>query len=119
MNEGKLPIQYLGVPLLSKRLTATDCDVLVFKIAGRIDSWLAQNLSFAGRLQLVSYILLSMRVYWAKVFILPKNVIFLLQQKFNHFLWGEKDTKAHARVSWEKLCNSKREGGLGIKNLEV
>jgi hypothetical protein len=119
MNEGKLPIQYLGVPLLSKRLTATDCDVLVSKIAGRIDSWLARNMSFAGRLQLVSSVLLSMQVYWAKVFILPKRVIFLLQQKFNRFLWGGKDTKAHAKVSWEKLCNPKREGRLSIKNLDV
>jgi hypothetical protein len=38
MHEGKLPIRYLGVPLLSKRLTAADCDVLVSKIAGQIDS---------------------------------------------------------------------------------
>jgi hypothetical protein len=60
-----------------------------------------------------------MQVYWAKVFILPKRVIFLLQQKFNRFLWGGKDNKAHAKVSWDKLCNPKRGGGLGIKNLEV
>jgi len=63
MHEGKLPIRYLGVSLLSKRLTATDCDVLVSKIAGRIDSWLARNLSFARRLQLVSFVLLSIQIY--------------------------------------------------------
>jgi hypothetical protein len=34
-------------------------------------------------------------------------------------LWGGKDTKSHVKVSWDKLCNPKREGGLGIKNLEV
>jgi len=111
MHEGKLPIQYLGVPLLSKWLTAADCDVLVSKIVGRIDSWLARNLSFAGRLQLVSSVLLGIQVYWAKVFILPKRVIFLLQPKFNCFLWGGKDTKVHAKVSWGKLCNPKREMG--------
>jgi hypothetical protein len=118
MHERKLPIQYLGVPLLSKRLTATDCDVLVSKIASCIDSWLARNLSFAGRLQLVSSVFLSIQVYWAKVFILPKMVIFL-QQKFKGFLWGGKDTKAHAKVSREKLYNPKCEGGLGIKIQEV
>jgi hypothetical protein len=62
MHERKLPIRYLGVPLLSKQLTATDCDVLVPKIAGRIDSWLARNLSFTERLQLVSSVLLCMQV---------------------------------------------------------
>jgi hypothetical protein len=60
-----------------------------------------------------------MQVYWAKVFILPKRVTFLLQQKFNPFLCGGKDTKMHAKVSKDKLCDPKREGGLGIKNLEV
>jgi len=59
MHEGKLPIRYLGVPIFSKRLTTADCDILVSKIAGCIDSWLARNLSFAGRLQLVSSVLLS------------------------------------------------------------
>jgi hypothetical protein len=119
MHEGKLPIRYLGVPIFSKRLTTADCDILVSKIAGCIDSWLARNLSFAGRLQLVSSVLLSIQVYWAKVFIFPKRVIFLFQHKFNRFLWGGKDSKTHAKVSWDKLCNLKREGGLGIKNLEV
>jgi hypothetical protein len=64
----------------------------VSKITARIDSWLAQNLSFAGRLQLLSSVLLSLQVYWAKVFILPKNIISLLERKFNRFLWMGKDS---------------------------
>jgi hypothetical protein len=28
-------------------------------------------------------------------------------------------SKAHAKVSWDKICVLKREGGLGIKNIEV
>jgi hypothetical protein len=109
MNEGKLPIHYLGVPLISKRLTAAGCDALVSKIAGRIDSWLSRSLSFAGRLQLISSVLLSLQIYLAKVFILPKRILFLLQQKFNRFLWGGKDSKAQAKVSWDKICAPKRE----------
>jgi hypothetical protein len=83
MQEGKLPIRYLGVPLISKRLSAANCDSLVSKIVGRIDSWLVKNLSFVGSLQLVSSVLLSLQVYWAKVLILPKRVMFLIQQKCN------------------------------------
>jgi hypothetical protein len=29
------------------------------------------------------------------------------------------DVKAKAKVSWEKICVPKKEGGLGIKRLEV
>jgi len=99
MQEGVLPVRYLGVPLISKRLTAGDCDALVSKITARIDSWLARNLSFAGRLQLLSSVLLSLQVYWTKVFILPKKIIHMLEQKFNRFLWIGKDSKAHAKVA--------------------
>jgi hypothetical protein len=50
MNEGTFPVRYLGVPLISRRLLASDCSVLVDKITTRIDSWLSRHLSFAGRL---------------------------------------------------------------------
>lgn len=52
MSEGVL-VRYLGVPLITKRLTSMDCASLVAKITTRIDSWLVKKLSFAGRLQLL------------------------------------------------------------------
>jgi hypothetical protein len=72
MSEGTLPVRYLGVPLITKRLSAVDCDSLVNKITTRINSWLVKNLSFAGRLQLISSILCSFHVFWSRVFILPQ-----------------------------------------------
>jgi hypothetical protein len=117
MPEGSLPVRYLGVPLITKRLSAMDCDALVAKIAGRIDSWLVRHLSFARRLQLISSILFSLQVFWARVFILPKKVIRLIEQKFNRFLWSGKDTKAKAKVAWDKVCFPKSEGVLGLGNL--
>jgi hypothetical protein len=119
MPEGSLPVRYLGVPLITKRLSALDCDALVAKVAGRIDSWLVRHLSFAGRLQLITSVLFSLQVFWARVFILPKKVIRMLEQKFNRFLWCGNDSKAKAKVSWDRLCVPKTEGGLGIKRLEV
>jgi len=75
MPEGTLPVRYLGVPLI----TSADCESLVARITSRIDSWLVRNLSFADRLQLLSSILLSLQVFWAKVFILPKKIIKLFE----------------------------------------
>jgi hypothetical protein len=86
-----------------------DCDSLVNKITAQVDSWLVKKLSFAGRLQLISSILLSMQVFWDKVFILPKKVIRLIEQKLNRFLWSGRDTKARAKVAWSKLCVPKQE----------
>jgi hypothetical protein len=47
MKEGVLPVRYLGVPLISSRLSAEDCRMLLEKISRRIDSWTSKNLSFA------------------------------------------------------------------------
>jgi hypothetical protein len=46
MGEGHLSVRYLGVPLISSKLSAVDCKVLLDKIAGRIDSWSSRKLSF-------------------------------------------------------------------------
>jgi hypothetical protein len=120
MNEGLFPVRYLGVPLISSRLSATDCGALITRITGRIDSWLSRNLSFAGRLQLISYVLYSLQVYWSSIFILPKRVIKDIEQKFNRFLWnGNIAGGAKAKVSWTDVCLPKKEGGLGLKRLDI
>ena len=60
--EGKLLVRYLGVPLISFRLFSAVCGVLLERITRRIDSWLDRNLSYAGRLQLLSSLLYSLQV---------------------------------------------------------
>jgi len=48
MQEGVLPVRYLGVPQISSRLTAADCQALIMKITSRIDSWISKRLTFTG-----------------------------------------------------------------------
>jgi hypothetical protein len=62
---------------------------------------------------------LACKCFWARVFILPKKVIQLLEQKFNRFLWSGSDVKSKAKVYWKNLCFPKKEGGLGIKRVDV
>jgi hypothetical protein len=120
MSEGHFPVRYLGVPLISTRLSSSDCQVLLEKITSRIDSWTSKFLSYAGRLQLLSSILYSLQVFWTGVFILPKQIIRAIEQKFNRFLWNGKEVgSARAKVAWSAVCCPKKEGGLGLKNLEV
>jgi hypothetical protein len=64
MREGKLLAWYLGVPLVSTRLSSVDCAALVEKIIGRIDPWIAKKLSFADRIHLLTSILYNIQVYW-------------------------------------------------------
>jgi hypothetical protein len=94
MGVGVLPVRYLGIPLSSKKLSAGDCDILIQKNSGRIDSWLSKHLiTFAGRLQLISSVLYSIQMYWTSVFILPKRL--------------SKSNKFSRCATWEEIRNKK------------
>ncbi|GJR25236.1 hypothetical protein Tco_1101468 [Tanacetum coccineum] len=49
-EEGKLPVKYLGVPLVSSRLMIRDCNELIDRVQIRIQDWKNKSLSIAGRL---------------------------------------------------------------------
>ncbi|KAL0286732.1 UNVERIFIED_CONTAM: hypothetical protein Sradi_7141400 [Sesamum radiatum] len=67
-QEGSLPIKYLGIPLTSSRLTIADCRPLIDKVDTRLAGWNHQNLSYAGRIQLIKSVLSTLHTYWASVF---------------------------------------------------
>lgn len=115
-KEGKLPVKYLGLPLVSTRLTKEHCHDLVTRIAARILNWTAKSLSYAGRLQLVKSVLTSMHIYWTSIFTLPKSVITEVEKMCRSFLWhGIDKGKKGGMVAWSMVCQSKVCGGLGIK----
>ncbi|XP_058217387.1 uncharacterized protein LOC131328462 [Rhododendron vialii] len=52
-QEGSLPVRYLGVPLLSTKLKAIDCQRLVDSITTKTKCWTNRDLTYAGRVQLI------------------------------------------------------------------
>ncbi|GJZ33992.1 RNA-directed DNA polymerase, eukaryota, reverse transcriptase zinc-binding domain protein [Tanacetum coccineum] len=93
---GSLHVSYLGVPLITKHLTFTDCKGLIDKVK------------------------IKMQVYWASMFILPKSVIKDINKLLKGFLWCQGNlSKGKAKVAWKQVCKPKDEGGLGIKDLST
>ncbi|GJV34630.1 RNA-directed DNA polymerase, eukaryota, reverse transcriptase zinc-binding domain protein [Tanacetum coccineum] len=90
-KEGKLPVRYLGVPLVTKKIGANDCKQLDY----------ACLLGFS--------------------FLLPKGVIMILETiKKRNSLWNIGDSgKGRAKVAWIDVCKPKDQGGLGFKSLEL
>ncbi|GJS94754.1 RNA-directed DNA polymerase, eukaryota, reverse transcriptase zinc-binding domain protein [Tanacetum coccineum] len=64
---GKLPVRYLGVPLITKKVNATDCKPLIDKVKNRVLDWRNKALSYSGRLQLISSVLRELTKGKAKV----------------------------------------------------
>ncbi|GJT92150.1 RNA-directed DNA polymerase, eukaryota, reverse transcriptase zinc-binding domain protein [Tanacetum coccineum] len=99
-REGVLPVRYLGVPLTAKKLSIADCLVLTEK--------------------LVAYVLSSLHVYWASMFILPVSVCNNIDKLLKNFVWSKTDSsKGIASVAWKDVCRPKKQGGLGLKSLRV
>ncbi|KAL2230752.1 UNVERIFIED_CONTAM: hypothetical protein Sindi_1669600 [Sesamum indicum] len=96
-QEGVLPMRYLGLPLLSSRLTVADCSPLLLKIDKRIAGWEGMALSYAGRVQIIKSVLLSLSLYWATAFILPKKVINEIEKRLRTFLWKGTTNSGYAK----------------------
>ncbi|GJX34832.1 hypothetical protein Tco_0246389 [Tanacetum coccineum] len=97
-EEGKLPIKYLGVPLVPSRLLYRDCMELMEKVKRRINDWKNKSISLTRRAQLIHSVLGST----------------------HGFLWCQCEMRrGKAKVAWEDVCLPRKEGGLDIRQLEV
>nr|ABV21212.1 Ty1_Copia-element protein [Arabidopsis thaliana] len=111
-----LPIRYLGLPLMSRKLKISEFEPLVVKIKAKLNFWAVKSLSFAGRLQLLSSVISGIVVFWMSTFRLPKGCIREIESMCARFLWsGGTDEHHKAKVSWSTVCLPKAEGGLGVR----
>ncbi|GJW15974.1 RNA-directed DNA polymerase, eukaryota, reverse transcriptase zinc-binding domain protein [Tanacetum coccineum] len=116
----KLPVRYLGVPLITKQLSVNDCKPLIEKVKSRINNWKNKFLSYSGRLQLIASVLSSLHQFWATVFQIHKTVIKEMNRLFKGFLWCQGDlAKGRAKVAWSTMCKPKDQDGLGLKDMNL
>ncbi|XP_077228456.1 uncharacterized protein LOC143861414 [Tasmannia lanceolata] len=117
--EGKFPVSYLGLPLVPSRLRSSHCQPMISKIRKRIDAWNNRHLSRAGRLELIQSVLNSLHLYWSAAFTLPQSTMDEIERIFRTFLWSGSDLrKCYHPISWETVCLTKEEGGIGIRRLQ-
>lgn len=98
-------------------MLARDCEKIVDKMTARVRTWCSRYFSFAGRLQLVNSVLMSMQVYWAQIFLIPKKRMKKVNSICKSYLWhGTTESLRPGYVAWDRVCSSKKEGGWGIRN---
>ncbi|XP_074297848.1 uncharacterized protein LOC141628638 [Silene latifolia] len=114
-KRGDLPFRYLGVKILHKRLTNTDCNILVDRMINRIRGWNSKKISYSGRLVLVMSVMATIHNHWAQIFVLPVGVMDRIQALCRNFLWEGEDKYSKAPlVAWNVLCQGKEYEGLRI-----
>lgn len=120
LKESSFPLKYLGVPIVSSRLTKIECNELVEKITARIQTWSTRHISYAGRLVLINTVLFGIFNYWASIFLLPHEVTEKLTKLSRNYLWyGSVEFRHPPYVSWKQSCQTKAKGGLGIKDFDT
>lgn len=119
-SKGSLPVRYLGVPLSTKRLSLVQCQPLIEKMLGRIQSWTARFLSYAGRIQLIKSVLFSIQVFWSQVFMQPKKLIQLIESVCRRFLsTGGVEVTKKTLLAWDRLCWPKAAWGLNTLDIGI
>ena len=119
LAEGKLPVRYLGLPLMTKEMCKQDYVPLVERVRSKISTWTCRFLSYAGRLQLITAVLMSIVNFWAAVFRLPSKCMKEIEQLCASFLWSGPVLKTtREKLAWKEICKPKSEGGLGIRSLK-
>lgn len=114
-----LPVRYLGLPLLTKRMLKLDYAPLVERIKSRISSLKTWFLSYAGRVQFINSVLTSIMNFWSSAFRLPKTCIKEIDSVCSAFLWsGSELNHRKAKVALSDVCKPKEEGGLGLRSLK-
>ncbi|KAK4381483.1 hypothetical protein Sango_2854100 [Sesamum angolense] len=113
-----MSVKYLGLPLISSRLSLSNCRALLDKFDRRIQGWVRILPSFATRIQLIKSILMTLNTYWAMAFILPKGIIKEIEKRLRNFLWKGVTGMGYSKVAWPQVCNLVDKGGLGVRDIQ-
>lgn len=95
-----------------------NCEPLIMSVKGKLNSWSARSLSFAGRLLLINTVISGITNFWCATFSLPKHCNKLINSMCGAYLWkGTTEGHHSARVAWDQITLAKNEGGLGVRDL--
>lgn len=110
-------MKYLGLPLISKRITNVDCFALYHKITSVMSAWENRKLTQSGRLVLIKTVVFSSLVYWARSMIPPMKLMQLVRSAMIRFFWtGSVHNRKLMPCSYTKIENPMKLGGLGVIN---
>lgn len=117
-NIGVLPSTYLGIPLGNKPPDLF-WNNLIDRFNKNLEGWKGITLSQTGKVLLIKSTLQNLPTYALSLFFIPSKVADTLESIQRNFMWASTDgNKKYPLVAWEIICRTKKQGGLGIRNLK-
>jgi hypothetical protein len=110
--------KYLGLPAFVGKSKKRTFNYIKEKIWSRLQGWKEKLLSKAGKEILIKACAQAIPIYAMTCFDITKSLCEEINSVISRFWWAQqdKDNKIHW-LGWEKLTRTKREGGLGYKDL--
>lgn len=114
-------IKYLGLPLTLGRLRMVHLKYIQDRAKGKIEGWQGRLVTVAGRRELVRSVITSQPVYLMTVMKPLKKFIKEIDKLRRRFLWaGDGElTCGKCKVAWPTVYLPTKNGGLGIKDLDL
>lgn len=109
--------KYLGMPATVGRSKKEIFGSLRERVWKRINGWGENFLSSAGREVMVKAVLQAIPSYLMSCFLLPKYITNALESAYRSFWWSGGNGRKMAWLSWHKLCEPKKKGGLGFRDI--
>ncbi|KAL6225315.1 hypothetical protein ACLB2K_004165 [Fragaria x ananassa] len=112
--------KYLGLPTELSYSKDEAFRFLVDRVRKQTQGWRDKTLSGAGKEVLIKSIIQSISTYVMSCFKLPGHLCKEMHQLMAKFGWGEFGDERKIRwISWDRLCSTKKEGGLGFRDMNV
>lgn len=88
-------------------------------VNGKVNGWQNQNLIMAGKEILIKFVALAMPVFSMNCFKLPVELCDEIDGILSRFWWGSiPENRKMSWLSWKRMSKSKKDGGLGFRNLQ-
>ena len=109
------PSVYLGLLVGGCHKRRACWNMVLEKVQSKLSRWKDRCLSMAGRICLIKFVLSSILLFFMSLFKLPSVVADKLVRIQRNFLWGwGSDERKITWASWDKVCEPRDFGGLGI-----
>ena len=124
VDDFKANTMHLGHPLLiTHRDKSKAYDFIYQKFKSRLTLTKANTLNHAGRLTLIQSVFASIPIYYMANILFTKKFLARITSIIRAFWWQgvqkEQQKKPIHYRSWNSICKPKKEGGLGIRKLEL
>ena len=111
----KEDITVLGVTIAHDNIVYKNYECLIAKVRNTLKAWYNRGLSLVGKIQVVNTLVASLFVYKMTVLPnIPQDIVKRIDNIIREFIWNGKK----AKISYKILQNSKKDGVMGLVNLQ-